>query len=161
MGLNPTYIFHWFFCKYQISKPNSLTQTTSTPPATTTTTTTLPTHRLPPAAKPRGGGVVSYPSKVVFLDRFLEIRGLWKKYVKIRMFWHHTFCRKNSSKSSQNGLKSDILFEFFLEFKIVEFAIPWGLRFSACLRCLILTLFVVAGRSLEVAWSFCCQPELA
>ena len=50
--------------------------TTSTPPATTTTTTTtLPTHPLPPAAKPRGGGVVSYLSKVLFLDPFLEIRG--------------------------------------------------------------------------------------
>ena len=49
----------------------------------------------------------------------------------------------------------------FGEFKIVEFAIPWGLRFIACLRCLTLTLFVVAGRSLEVAWSFWSQPVLA
>ena len=157
-----------------LSKPNSFTlhhhhtitpshHHTITPPATTTTTTTtttLPTHRLPPAAKPRGGGVVSYPSKVQFLDPFLEIRGPYKKYVKIRMFWHHTLSKKLKQFITK-WTKIGHFVRVFGEFKIVEFVIPWGLRSIACLWSLILSLFVVAGHSLEVAWLLWCQPVLA
>ena len=114
-----------------ISKPNSFTlhhhHTTITPPSHHHHTTSHHHHHHHPPHPPpatcrqaKGGGVVSYPSKVQFLDPFLEIRGPWKNYVKTRMFWHLTFCRKNSSKSSQNGVKSDILFVFLVSSKLLN-----------------------------------------
>ena len=112
------------------SKPNSLTphpqHTTSTPPATTTTTTTtLPTHRLPPAAKPRGGGSCFLPIESHVFGPFFGNPRTVKKVSKNTYVLTPHFLWKKLKQVITKWTKIGHFVRVFGEFKIVEFAMRW------------------------------------
>ena len=139
----------------------------STPPAHHQHTTSHHHHHHPPHPPPatcrqaKGGGSCFLPIESHVFGPFFGNPRTVKKVCKNTYVLTPHFLMEKLEQVITKWTKIGHFVRVFGEFKIVEFAIPWGLRFSACLRCLTLTLFVVAGRSLEVAWSFCCQPELA
>ena len=144
-----------------------LPYTTITPPSHHHHTTSHHHHHHPPHPPPatcrqaKGGGSCFLPiESAVFGVVFGNPRTVKKLRKNTYVLTPH-FLSKKLEQIITKWSKIGHFVRVFGEFKIVEFVIPWGLRFIACLWSLILSLFVVAGHSLEVAWSFWCQPALA